>query len=62
MTVNMVTLIIEFNDVSSQNEKFQVEKIDRFYNDPVKFAENELEISLFMEDPVPTDIARLTAQ
>ena len=31
MTVNMVTLFIEFNDVSSsQDEKFQSEKIDRF--------------------------------
>ena len=60
MTVNTVTLCIEFNDVSSsQDEKFQSEKVDRFYNDPVKLAENEIDIMLFMRPQVPAEIARL---
>ena len=62
MTVNMVTLCIAFNDVSSQDEKFQSEKIDRFYSDPVKFADNEIEIVLFTRPQVPARIAGLTAQ
>ena len=61
MTVNMVTLIIAFNDVSSQDEKFQIEKVDRFYVDAINLAENEIDISFIYENPVPAKIAKLEA-
>ena len=63
MTVNLVTLLMAFNDGSNQDEKFQGKKIDRFASDSdvVKLNENEYTFAMFVYPPVPEEVGSLTA-
>ena len=61
MVINMVTLFIAFKDGSNQGEKFQSEKIDRFYNEPVNFAENDFRIAMFVIPQIPAEVASFKA-
>ena len=61
MIVNLVTLIVAFQDGSRQDEKFQIEQLDMLKNETVKLADSSIEISAIMYPPLPKRIASLTA-
>ena len=61
IVMNTVQLAISFNNGSKQNEKFNSEHVRRFETGPQYFSENQFEIAIVTNKPVPEEMGRVVA-
>ena len=58
MAVNLITLIQAFYDGSKQDEKVQTTYTDKFITDAYLLSEQNLNISMLSNPPVPENIGK----
>ena len=59
--LNLLLLVIAFEDKSKQEEKTQLTLIDRFTSDPYKLSDYNTEIAIQLSVPIPANIGRWRA-
>ena len=58
MAVNLMTLWVAFLDGTRQEEKTQTTTLDRFSDDPRKFSEHNMTLSLYQDFDLTPDLGR----
>ena len=59
VTINMVTLLIEFKSGAKQDEKTETTREDIFFSEPINFKENDFDFTLWTTPPIPANIGRV---
>ena len=59
IAINLKSLFLAFKHGTKQDEKNQSYYVDRFFDDALKFEENDLDLSVFIKNPIPAKFGRM---